>query len=191
MGLAPAADEDRIIAMLDDYKKISMNPGMTYVKTDKGRAELAGRSRALDVVQRRLLVIIDGNKTVNDLAVFVRVGEFDEAFDHLLREGLIESTDCIAPLQAPVAPGFAATAAAAEPGPASSPKEFTKVRQQASDFVLERLGSAGEPLCDAIDRSQNPAELRKMLRGVEIFVGQRLSAETTQAFVRHFGSLVL
>ena len=191
MWLAAASDEDHIIAMWDDYKKISMNPGMTYIKTDKGRAELAGRSRALDAVQRRLLVLIDGNKTVNDLAVFVRVGELDEALDHLLREVLIESTDCIAPLQAPAAPGFAATAAAEEPRPASSPKEFNEVRQQASDFVLERLGSAGEPLCDAIDRSQNPAELRKMLRGVEIFVGQRLSAETTQAFVRHFGSLVL
>ena len=124
MWLAPASDEDHILAMWDDYKKISMNPGMTYIKTDKGRAELAGRSRALDAVQRRLLVLIDGNKTVNDLAVFVRVGELDEALDHLLREVLIKSTDCIAPLQAPAAPGFAATGAAEEPRPASSPKDF-------------------------------------------------------------------
>jgi hypothetical protein len=30
-----------------------------------------------------------------------------------------------------------------------------------------------------------------MLRGVEVFVGQRLDAATTQAFARHFGSLLL
>lgn len=126
MWLAAASDEDHIIAMWDDYKKISVNPGMMYIKTDKGRAELAGRSRALDAVQRRLLVLIDGNKTVNDLAVFVRVGELDEALDHLLREGLIESTDCIAPLQAPAAPGFAETAAAEEPDPQTARKNSMK-----------------------------------------------------------------
>jgi hypothetical protein len=164
---------------------------VAYIKTAKGRAELAGRSRALDAVQRRLLILVDGNKTVNDLAVFVRAGELDEALEHLLAEGLIESTDYIAPLQAPVAPGFAATAEAEERRAASSRREFNSVRQQASDFVLERLGPAGGPICEAINRCHNPDELRKMLRGVEIFVGQRLDAETTQAFARHFGSLLL
>ncbi|MBP7493250.1 MAG: hypothetical protein KA803_14280, partial [Rhodoferax sp.] len=63
--------------------------------------------------------------------------------------------------------------------------------QEASDFVRERLGQGGEPIGDAIDRCTNPAELRKLLRGIEIFIGQRLSAETTQAFARHFGALLL
>jgi hypothetical protein len=191
MWLVMASNEDRIIAAWDDYKNISMNPGMTYIKTDKGRAELAGRSHALDAVQRRLLILVDGNRTVNDLAVFVRAGELDDSLEYLLAEGLIESTDYVAPLQAPVAPGFAATAEAEEPRAASSPKEFNILRQQASDFVSERLGPAGEPICEAIDRCQNPDELRKMLRGVEIFVGQRLDTETTQAFARHFGTLLL
>lgn len=164
---------------------------MTYIKTDSGRTEVAGRSRALSAVQRRVLIVVDGKKTVNDLGAFVRVGELEAALDHLLREGLIESTDFITSLQTPAAPGYAAADTTEPPRAATCPQEFEKVRDEASRFVSERLGGAGQPICEAIERCNSPAELRKLLRGVEIFIGQRLSAETTQAFARHFGGLLL
>ena len=169
---------------------------MIFNKTDAGRAEIAGRSRNLSALQRRVLILVDGKKTVNALQAFVRVGELELALEHLVREGLIDPTAGNTgasgiSLQAPVAPGFAAAEVAEAPRPATSAQEFVKVRQQASDFVQEKLGSAGEPICQAIDRCDSPAELRKMLRGVEIFVGQRMSVETTQAFARHFGALLL
>jgi hypothetical protein len=170
---------------------MTINAGMTYIKTDKGRAEITERSDALSGLQRRVLIMVDGTRTVNDLGAFVRVGELDGVLAHLQAFGFIESTDHIAPLLAPAAPGFVQALATEPPRPATSPEEFEKVRQQASDFVQERLGSAGDPICEAIDRCNNPAELRKLLRGVEIFIGQRLSAETTQAFARHFGALLL
>ena len=170
---------------------------MIFNKTDAGRAEIGGRSRHLSAVQRRVLILVDGKKTVNALQAFVRVGELELALDHLLRDGLIEaavgstgSNNGIS-LQAPVAPGFLAAEPAEAPRPATSPQEFFIVRQLASDFVQQKLGDAAEPICQAIDRCESPAELRKMLRGVEIFVGQRMSAETTQAFARHFGALLL
>ncbi len=166
-----------------------MNSAMTYSKTEKGRVELAGRSGALDVVQRRLLILIDGTKTDKELAVFVRAGELDEALDYLLQDGLIESSAEVSPMLAQAAPATAATAANEAHRPATSPEEFNQVRQQALDFVRERLGSAGEPICDAMGRCQNLAELRKVLRGVEIFVGQRLGARTGQAFARQFDSI--
>jgi len=168
-----------------------MNPGMKYVKTDKGRAEIAGRSGALNVLQRRVLIVIDGKKTVNDLESVVRAGELEAVLGFLLQQGLIASTDNIAPLLAPAAPGFAAAEASDIPRPATDPQEFIKVRMLACAFVSDNLGDAGAPICDAIDRCESPAELRKLLRGVEIFIGQRLNSETTQAFARHFGSLLL
>lgn len=164
---------------------------MIFAKTDAGRAEIAERSRKLSALQRRVLILVDGKKTVNALEAFVRVGELDAALDHLLHEGLIESTLASDSLRAPTAPGFAAAELHEAPRPATSPQEFKKVRQQASDFVQEKLGAAGEPICQAIDRCESPADLRKMLRGVEIFVGARLGAETTQVFARHFGALLL
>lgn len=168
-----------------------MNPGTTYLKTDKGRAEVAERSGSLNPVQRRVLIMVDGKKTVNDLGAFVRAGELDGALAHLEHEALIAASDFVAPLLAPAAPGFAASSATERPRAATSPEEFKKVRQEASAFVLERLGASGEPICVAIDRCDSPAELRKLLRGVEIFVGQRLNAQAAQAFARHFGALLL
>jgi hypothetical protein len=168
-----------------------MNPGRTYIKSDQGRAEVAQRSGALSPLQRRVLIVIDGQKTVNDLDAVVRAGELAPVLAHLLQAGLIVATGEVAPLLQAVAPGFLAAQAQEPPRPATSQAEFKAVRQQAVSFVQERLGEAGEPICSAIERCDSPAELRKLLRGVEIFIGQRLSAETTQAFARHFGALLL
>jgi len=168
-----------------------MNLAVICIKTDTGRAEIAARSDALSPLQRRVLILVDGKKTVNDLGAFVRAGELDGAMTHLLALGMIASTDEVSALQAPVAPGFAAAQATQAPRPATSLAHFLAVREQASAFVRDSLGASGEPICEAIDRCKSPEELRKLLRGIEIFIGQRLSAETTQAFARRFGALLL
>ncbi len=168
-----------------------MNLALICIKTDKGRAEIATRSNALSPLQRRVLIFVDGKRTVNDLSAFVRVGELGGALSHLMALGMIESTDSASTLEAPVAPGFAAAEPTQAPRPATSLAHFQEVRQQASAFVRESLGASGEPICEAIDRCNSPDELRKLLRGIEIFIGERLSAETTQAFARRFGALLL
>jgi hypothetical protein len=173
------------------FALMTMNPGTTFTKSEKGKAEIATRSRGLGALQRRVLIVIDGKKTVNDLGAFVRVGELGPVLQYLLQQGLIESTAYIAPLQEPIAPGYAACEATDNPRPATSPEKFLEVRDDAAHFVFDRLGEAGAPICDAIERCNNPADLRKLLRGIEIFIGERLSAETTQAFARHFGRLLL
>lgn len=168
-----------------------MNLAVICIKTDKGRAEIAVRSDALSPLQRRVLILVDGKKTVNDLGAFVRVGELGGALEHLLALDMVAPTDEISTLQVPVAPGFAAAEPAQAPRPATSLAHFMAVRAQASAFVQDSLGASGEPICAAIDRCSSPEELRKLLRGIEIFVGQRLSPETTQAFARRFGALLL
>lgn len=168
-----------------------MSPGTIPEKTDQGRREISERSGSLNAVQRRLLILVDGKKTVNDLVAFARVGELDGALEFLLVQGLIAVTGEPVPLQPAVGAGFAAPSRSDPARPATSLREFAAVRAQASDFVRQRLGSGGGPLCDAIERCDNPQELRKVLRGIEVFVGQRLGADTTQAFARHFGALLL
>lgn len=168
-----------------------MNAGITLVKTDKGRLEIAGRSGVLSAVQRRLLILVDGKKTVNDLGAFVRVGELADALDYLQELDLVTPTGEPVALESPAAPGFVSSETDEPERPATSPREFTRVRQDAALFVRERLGDAGTPICAAIDRCASPEELRSMLRGIEVFVGQRLDTQTTQAFARHFGALLL
>ena len=168
-----------------------MTPGTIAEKTDPGRREISERSGSLSAVQRRLLILVDGKKTVNELLAFVRVGELDGALEFLLVQGLIAVTGEPVPLQPSVGAGFVATRRSEPARPATSLQEFAAVRAQASDFVRARLGGGSGPLCDAIERCDNPQELRKVLRGIEVFVGQRLGADTTQAFARHFGALLL
>lgn len=168
-----------------------MSLGVIYIKTDLGRAAVAERTGGLTAVQRRLLIVIDGQKSVNDLGAVVRTEELEHTLRFLCDQGLIAPTGDIALLHACSAPGFAAASVNTAPRAATNPPSFVALRQEASDFVATLLGQSGEPICEAIDRCQNPVELRKLLRGVEIFMGDRLSAETTQAFVRHFGALLL
>ena len=168
-----------------------MNPGSIYFKTDSGKAEVAQRSGAITAGQRRLLIMVDGAKTVNELGAFVRAGELEPALDQLQWLGLIASGDVDVLLPDPVAPGFMAPDVSEPPRAATSPEEFAKVRQAASGFVTQRLGAASGPICAAIDQCSSPADLRKLLRGVEIFVSDKLSADEAQQFARHFGSLLL
>lgn len=169
-----------------------MNPGTIYFKTDRGRAEVTTRSGQIDAAQRRLLIMVDGKKTVNDLGAFVRAGELGDALDQLMLHALIESADVDLLLDLPAAPGFAVPGSPSEtPRPATSPQEFARVRDEASQFVADRLGNAGAPICGAIDRCTSPEELRRLLRSVETFVGDRLDSETAQSFARHFGKLLV
>lgn len=168
-----------------------MELGTRLAKTEAGRHEVNHRSGRLSTVERRLLILVDGHKTVNDLGAFVRVGELDPALDHLVVLELVGPQGEAAPLPPPVAPGFSAPVPLEPERPATSVQAFEQTRAEVARFVHNRLGEPAEPICDAIHRCRNPQELRALLRGIEVFIGQRLDAATTQAFARHFGSLLL
>jgi hypothetical protein len=168
-----------------------MDPGTLFFKTEQGKAEVTHRSGHISPAQRRLLIMVDGKKSVNDLGSFAREGELLPSLRELQLQGLIGSLDEKVALPAPAASGFMVAGSVEEPRAATSLEEFVKVRQAASSFVEQKLGMASGPICAAIDRCKSPADLRKMLRGVEIFVSEKLSADAAQQFARHFGSLLV
>lgn len=168
-----------------------MEPGTRLSKTDAGRREVHHRSPRLGTVERRLLILVDGQKTVNDLDAFVRVGELESALAHLLELGLVSADGEPVTLKPAIAPGFSAPIPSEPVRAASDMQAFATVRIEVARFVHNRLGAAAEPICDAIHRCRNPQELRALLRGIEVFIGQRLDPQTTQAFARHFGSLLI
>ena len=168
-----------------------IEPGTRLAKTETGREEMSRRSPRLSTVERRLLILVDGDKTVNDLGTFVRVGELEPALDRLLGLGLVAPHGDPVSLPPPVAPGFSAPMPLEPERPATHVQPFEQTRAQVARFVHNRLGAPAEPICEAIQRCRNPQELRALLRGIEVFIGQRLDAATTQAFARHFGSLLL
>ncbi len=168
-----------------------MNPGTIFFKTELGKAEVAQRSGQISPALRRILIMADGKRAVNELQAHARAGEVFPILRELQGLGLIDTLDETAVLPAPAASGFVVLSSGEEARPANDLEEFAKVRQAASSFVEQKLGLASVPICVAIDRCRNPAELRKMLRGVEIFVSDNLSAEAAQQFARHFGRLLV
>ena len=54
-----------------------MDGSVVYTKTAKGIAEIATRTAQLSMTARRVLIMVDGKRTVDELAVLLRPGEID------------------------------------------------------------------------------------------------------------------
>ncbi len=62
---------------------------LVFAKTPEGSAELTGRSHGLSTVERRILILIDGQRRLADLPPFARPGEIGPIIDKLQSHGLI------------------------------------------------------------------------------------------------------
>ncbi len=60
-----------------------------FAKTDAGRRALLGQSVSLDQSARRILILVDGKRTLADLPQFARAGEIERIIDELVERGLI------------------------------------------------------------------------------------------------------
>ncbi len=69
-----------------------MNLTLIYSKTAKGVAEVAQRSGTIPLPARRVLIMIDGNRSVAELVPVVREGELGAWLQLLEAERLIERT---------------------------------------------------------------------------------------------------
>lgn len=70
-----------------------MDSELVYRKTEAGSAEIIGRTLELTPAERRLLILIDGTRSVADLRPFVRQGDLKEALARLITKGLIVNTN--------------------------------------------------------------------------------------------------
>ena len=73
-----------------------MDGSLIYAKTPKGVAEVGARGAQLSMVARRVLIMMDGKRTVDDLAIYVRAGEIGAILTQLESEGLAERAGAVA-----------------------------------------------------------------------------------------------
>lgn len=103
-----------------------------YAKTEQGVAEIAARSQSLSSQLRRLLILIDGVKTIDELRNFVRPREDLEKYcDELYHRGLI------APAQdaSYAVPSFAADVTAADEEIANRSDDTAPERSNAQRYA--------------------------------------------------------
>ena len=146
-----------------------------FAKTPKGTAELAARSGALSLAQRRLLILVDGVRDVGELATLV-----PSALEESL--AVLEQGEFIA-----LVGGAAGGAETVQGVPTAIPEaEMTTVHEaktRAVRAVNDLLGPAADALAMAIVAARSGDELRPLIREAERLVAIAHGAAAAQAFI--------
>lgn len=168
-----------------------MDGTLIYAKTPKGAAEVAARSELLSMTTRRVLIMMDGKRTVSELALLVRPGEIDAIVAQLESAGLAqraveESRDAAAPINGRSpdadAPVTANTAVMDERD--LTPITLEEAKRRAVRELNDRLGPEADVLAIRIENCKSIEEFRERVREAERFVSAALGAAAAQEYLR-------
>lgn len=168
-----------------------MDGSLIYAKTPKGVAEVGARSAQLSMVTRRVLIMMDGKRTVDELAVYARAGEIDAVITQLESEGLAEKAGAVVP--ATVAPRVT-VAREAQEAPAVTipvpeerdlgPITLEEVKRRAVRALNDRLGPEADVIAMRIEACRTIDEFRERVRDAERYVTVALGAAAAQDYLR-------
>jgi len=157
--------------------KLAEPPLSIYRKTDKGTREVADRAFGLEQHARRLLIMIDGNRDVAELSVYVRPGELNSTLARLVDDGFIETVSAGDPI-----PGRVTYVPAA-----NDPVVFAGIKVKAMADIRGRLGPISNLLVAEINSCSTPFELREKLRNLENALVHLLGQAEGVALARRIG----
>jgi hypothetical protein len=130
-----------------------------YRKTAKGQAEIETRTHRLPPRLRGALIMVDGQRSVEDLTKLIP-GDASATLQQLLADGFIDVFAVLAdrpaatPVAAPTPPPRKAAA------PASG---IDGLKRDAVRYLNDRLGPAAESMSIKIERASSMAELQPLL----------------------------
>jgi hypothetical protein len=159
--------------MLDDR--------LVYAKTPKGVAEVSSRSGAVSLAARRVLIMIDGKRTVADLAPLARTGEISNIIEQLEAQGFVHAAHASAPAIPPAAPPAEVPEELGEDRLAAS---FEAIKRRAVRELSDRLGPDAEVMAVRIEHCRNTEELRQRLHEAERLVAGMMGDAQAQDFLR-------
>jgi hypothetical protein len=128
-----------------------MDAGDIYAKTPKGLEEMVERAHGLSRRDRQTLIMLDGRRTLGEVARLVPHDDHTQVVAKLLAEGFI--TLRLAPATA--------SAPAATPAPADDVKRVHMARNFMSGTLRTFLGSACSSLVEQIDACEQLDQLRQ------------------------------
>jgi hypothetical protein len=155
---------------------------LVYAKTAKGVAEVNTRSGAVPLTARRVLIMIDGKRTVAELAPLAKPGEVATIITQLETQGLVypahAGTPTTPPAAAPPAEG------GDEAGEDRLVASFDTIKRRAARELSDRLGPDAEVMAVRIEHARTPDDLRQRLHEAERLVAGMLGDAQAQEFVR-------
>jgi hypothetical protein len=166
-----------------------MDGSLVYSKTPKGVAEVGTRSAQLPMTTRRVLIMIDGRRTLDDLAVLLRPGEIDGVITQLEGAGLIQRASAAA-IDVPTVVGrldqdaASPTTQGPAPGEETSPITLEEAKRRAVRELTDRLGPDAESLAMRIESCRSIEDFRERVREAERFVSAALGAAAAADYLR-------
>ncbi len=157
---------------------VFFNEPTCYRKTVAGQFEVVHRSRALRPELRRLLILVDGRHSVDELSPCFRGNELPHLFEELVASGLIESVGAKSSFCCPsIAEAFGSMRSDSE-----SVSRFFAVRSTASSVLRDLLGDS-ETLVTHIEACQNSEALRVEVGLAASKLQSRLGADAVTIFL--------
>lgn len=139
--------------------------GVVFAKTPKGHDEITTKAGGLSPRVRRVLIFIDGKRTVDDLRGMLQSDDLQHTLGMLEEEGYIELggvTTATGKTVAPQAP-LASITAFEELPDGSDPVRLQKARNFMTNTLNAFVGALGNSsLLDRIERASSHADLRAL-----------------------------
>ena len=170
-----------------------MDGTLIYAKTPKGVAEVAARTAQLSMTTRRVLIMMDGKRTIDELSVLVRPGEIDAIITQLESAGLAQKASS----PSAVEPASAITTAREDEtkspttinAPVMDDRELTPItleeaKRRAVRELNDRLGPDAEVVAIRIESCRTIEDFRERVRDAERFVATALGAAAAQDYLR-------
>jgi len=169
-----------------------MDESTVFRKTPKGVEEMNNRSGSLSLMVRRILIMTDGQRSVGELAAWVRSGEIANVMNLLESQGFVQRADgatmpmATVPLAAVTRPAVMAPALAMAVAVDErvSAQTFEETRRRALKEVTERLGPDGDHIAQRIERCRSNEDLRDCVREAERLIAVFYKEVAAQDFVR-------
>lgn len=167
-----------------------MDERHVYSKTPKGVAEVASRSAAVGMGARRVLIMVDGKRTVAELALLLKPGELNGVLTQLESQGFIsrvQAADAIRPLTRPMDLSTATALDINSVGGENDERNLLtldEAKRRAVRELVDRLGPEAETTSVRIERCRNGDELRDRVREAERLVAGFLGEAAAQDYMR-------
>jgi hypothetical protein len=152
-----------------------------YRKTAKGQREVDERASGLEKHVRRLLILIDGQRSTAELSVYIRAGEFESTLGRLLGEGFVEAAG----------PGDFGPGGVPRTPAADDPVVFAGIKIRAIGEIRSQMRGRFAPMADLmiadINACRTALALREKLRGFEEALVRLVGEEEGVALARRIG----
>jgi len=160
--------------------------GTVYQKSGKGTQALASRDAALTPKLRSMLILVDGKRTVEELAkLAAMLGDPEQLLAQLAQLEMVQpcaSASAPAPLAASSAP--APLAASSAPAPLAGAVTLPEAQRFAVRRLTDLLGPTAEELCLRIEHTRNAVDFAAAIKKAEAMLRDFKGAEAAATFAR-------